>query len=130
MQKEIKKTKTIKKTSANSSLQNVSSKRQKNRNKLDIIRNKLLFLYVDKFIMNTKLTLNLDKGVIEQAKTYAKDNSVSLSKLIENYLDSLTKRSEKKSKISPLVQSLTGVIPSGKYDDRNDYKDYLSEKYS
>ena len=65
--------------------------------------------------MNTKLTLNLDKGVIEQAKSYAKNNSVSLSKLIENYLDSLTKRSEKKSKISPLVESLTGVIPSGSY---------------
>ena len=80
--------------------------------------------------MNTKLTLNLDKSVIDQAKSYAKDNRVSLSKLIENYLDSLTKRSEKKSKISPLVESLTGVIPSGNYDDRKDYKDYLSEKYS
>ena len=94
------------------------------------IRNKLLFLYVNKFIMNTKLTLNLDKGVIDQAKSYAKSNSVSLSKLIENYLDSLTKRSEKKSNVSPLVESLTGVIPSGNYDDKKDYKDYLSGKYS
>ena len=80
--------------------------------------------------MNTKLTLNLDKGVIDQAKSYAKSNSVSLSKLIENYLDSLTKRSEKKSNVSPLVESLTGVIPSGNYDDKKDYKDYLSGKYS
>ena len=80
--------------------------------------------------MNTKLTLNLDKIIIEQAKSYAKSNRVSLSKLIENYLDSLTKRSEKKSQISPLVESLTGVIPSGNYDDNKDYKDYLSEKYS
>jgi hypothetical protein len=79
--------------------------------------------------MNTKLTLNLNKGVIEQAKSYAKENSVSLSKLIESYLDSLTTRSEKKSKISPLVKSLTGVIPSRDYDDKEDYKDYLSEKY-
>jgi hypothetical protein len=79
--------------------------------------------------MNTKLTLNLNKGVIEQAKSYAKENSVSLSKLIECYLDSLTTRSEKKSKISPLVKSLTGVIPSRDYDDKEDYKDYLSEKY-
>jgi hypothetical protein len=77
--------------------------------------------------MNTRLTLNIDKGIIDQAKSYAKDNHVSLSKLIENYLDSLTKRSEKKSKISPLVESLTGVIPSGNYDNRKDYKDYLSE---
>ncbi|MBK9254997.1 MAG: hypothetical protein IPM42_05875 [Saprospiraceae bacterium] len=80
--------------------------------------------------MNTKLTLNIDKGIIDQAKSYAKDNRISLSKLIENYLDSLTKRSERKSKISPLVESLTGVIPSGNYDDKKDYKDYLSEKYS
>ena len=98
--------------------------------KIHFLRNKLLFLYVNKFIMNTKLTLNLDKGVIEQAKSYAKNNSVSLSKLIENYLDSLTKRSEKKSNVSPLVESLTGVIPSGNYDDKKDYKDYLSGKYS
>jgi hypothetical protein len=79
--------------------------------------------------MNTKLTLNIDKDIIEQAKNYAKNNSLSLSKLIENYLDSLTKRSEKKSKISPLVESLTGVIPSGDYDEKKDYNDFLSEKY-
>lgn len=46
--------------------------------------------------MNTKLTLNLNKNVIEQAKNYAKDNRVSLSKLIENYLNSLTKKIKKK----------------------------------
>ncbi|MBX7226485.1 MAG: hypothetical protein K1X55_10670 [Chitinophagales bacterium] len=80
--------------------------------------------------MNTKLTLNIDKGVIDEAKNYAKTNHISLSKLIENYLNSLTKRSEKKSKVSPLVESLTGVIPNGDYDDKKDYIDYLSEKYS
>ncbi len=79
--------------------------------------------------MNTKLTLNLDKGIIDQAKNYAKKNQVSLSKLIENYLESLNKRPEKKSNISPLVESLTGVIPEVNYDDKKDYKDYLSEKY-
>ena len=71
--------------------------------------------------MNTKLTLNIDKGVIDQAKSFAKDNNASLSKLIESYLNSLTTRSEKKSKISPLVKSLTGVIPSGNYDDKKNY---------
>ncbi len=80
--------------------------------------------------MNTKLTLNLDKSVIEQAKKYAREHQVSLSKLIENYLDSITKSSTEKSKISPLVESLTGVIPDGNYNDREDYTDFLSEKYS
>ncbi|OYU85704.1 MAG: hypothetical protein CFE24_00415 [Flavobacterium sp. BFFFF2] len=80
--------------------------------------------------MNTKLTLNLDKGIIEQAKSYAKDNSVSLSKLIENYLGSLTVKSVNENSISPLVESLTGVIPNGNYDEKNDYRNYISEKYS
>ncbi|MDH4474153.1 MAG: DUF6364 family protein [Fluviicola sp.] len=79
--------------------------------------------------MNTKLTLNLDKGVIEQAKSYAKDNHVSLSKLIENYLDSLTRKTKQKSSVSSLVESLTGIIPND-YDEKKDYRDYITKKYS
>ena len=60
--------------------------------------------------MNTKLTLNLDKSIIEEAKFYAKANKLSLSKLIENYLHSLTYRKSETAEISPLVKSLTGVI--------------------
>jgi hypothetical protein len=80
--------------------------------------------------MNTKLTLNLDKDIIEQAKSYAKDNRVSLSKLIENYLNSLTSKIEKERKVSPLVESLTGVITNNLIDDKKDYRDFIAEKYS
>jgi len=81
--------------------------------------------------MNTKLTLNLNKSIIESAKDYAKENSVSLSKLIENYLNSLTKKQQKETKVSPLVESLTGIIPSETEAKNNDdYYDYLSQKYS
>ncbi len=79
--------------------------------------------------MNTKLTLNLDKEIIDEAKTYAKSQSVSLSKLIENYLNSLTRISKSKSTVSPLVESLTGIIPS-EYDEKNDYRNYIDQKYS
>ncbi|HRN47759.1 MAG TPA: DUF6364 family protein [Niabella sp.] len=81
--------------------------------------------------MNTKLTLNLNKSIIESAKDYAKDNKVSLSKLIESYLNSLITKEKKEIEISPLVESLTGVIPS--QSDKNseeDYFEYLSKKYS
>lgn len=61
--------------------------------------------------MNTKLTLNLSKRIIESAKDYAKNHKVSLSQLIENYLSSLTKKETKEIKVSPLVERLTGVIP-------------------
>lgn len=81
--------------------------------------------------MNTKLTLNLNKSVIESAKDYAKENRVSLSKLIESYLNSLTKKQQKEIKVSPLVESLTGIIPSEPEQKNNDdYYDYLSKKYS
>ena len=80
--------------------------------------------------MNTKLTLNIDEHVIEEAKFYAKNNSVSLSKLIENYLLSLTKRTTEETKISPLVESLTGVISLESAEYKKEYSDYLSKKYS
>lgn len=79
--------------------------------------------------MNTKLTLNLDKEIIDEAKTYAKSHRVSLSKLIENYLNSLTKQTKSKSTVSPLVESLTGIIPSD-YDEKDDYRNYIDKKYA
>ena len=80
--------------------------------------------------MNTKLTLNIDQDIIKEAKYYAKNNSVSLSKLIENYLQSLTKKDSEKTKVSPLVESLTGVISLESDDYKKEYSDYLSKKYS
>ncbi len=60
--------------------------------------------------MDAKLTLKLNKNVIEKAKQFAKQNNISLSRLIENYLMSITKNNDENQNISPLVKSLTGVI--------------------
>ena len=88
-------------------------------------------MHVKNKFVNTKLTLNLNKSIIENAKDYAKDNSISLSKLIENYLNSLTNKESKTSKITPLVESLTGIIPSQSDEISNDDRyEYLKEKYS
>lgn len=79
--------------------------------------------------MNTKLTLNLDKVIIEEAKNYAKSNKLSLSKLIENYLHSLTYKKDETVTVSPLVESLTGVISSNDIEVQENYTDYLDQKY-
>jgi hypothetical protein len=80
--------------------------------------------------MDTKLTLKLDKETINRAKDYAESKKISLSKLIESYLQLLTNESSSKDKISPLVESLSGVIElPKKYDDKDDYANYLTEKY-
>ena len=81
-------------------------------------------------IMDSKLTLKLNKSIIEQAKQYAKENNISLSRMVENYLQALTIGKKKTIKISPLVESLTGVIELEKTDYRKDYTDFLSQKYS
>lgn len=44
--------------------------------------------------MNTKLTLTIEKTVIEKAKSYAKKSGRSLSDLIESYLQRLISESE------------------------------------
>jgi hypothetical protein len=81
--------------------------------------------------MNTKLTIKLDNDVISRAKNYAKYRKTSLSKMIESYLDSVTKPATKEIKITPLVKSLSGVITlPDDYDHKKDYTDYLLEKYS
>jgi hypothetical protein len=79
--------------------------------------------------MDSKLTLKLDASIIENAKTYAKDNDISLSKMIENYLHALTSRRYNEKEVTPLVASLTGVIQLDNLDDKKDYTDYLSNKY-
>ena len=81
--------------------------------------------------MDTKLTLKLSKSVIEKAKHYAADHKISLSRIIEAYLQSLI--SEDKSsdfEISPFVQSMSSgsVIPTD-IDHKKQYADHLVEKY-
>lgn len=81
--------------------------------------------------MDTKLTIKLDDDVITRAKRYAKHRKTSLSKMIESYLDSVTKPDSRKIEITPLVKSLSGVITlPDDYDYKKDYTNYLTRKYS
>ena len=81
--------------------------------------------------MNTKLTLSLDKKVIERAKDYAKRNDISLSFLIENYLLKLvTESTPNKTAKGSIVEELSGIIdlrPDADY--KEEYFEYLSKKY-
>jgi len=81
--------------------------------------------------MEAKLTLTINENVIERAKNYAHSNKISLSKLIESYLEKITYQEENdKTQITPLVQSLIGVINlSDDFDYKKDYQSHLREKY-
>ncbi len=64
--------------------------------------------------MNTKLTLSLEKEVIEQAKIYAKGTGRSLSEMVENYFRSLVSNSKKDQieddEIDARLKKLVGII--------------------
>jgi len=84
--------------------------------------------------MDTKLTLKLDKFVIEQAKEYASSHKRSLSRIIESYLRSLINRdkndNESDIEISPFVKSMsTGVNIPEELDYKSEVLNHLIEKH-
>ncbi len=83
--------------------------------------------------MDSKLTLKLKDSVIKRAKNYASDKNISLSRLIENYLDSLTDSKNDEFEISPFIKSISSgkSIPAD-FDEkkwREERTDFLDEKY-
>ena len=64
--------------------------------------------------MNTKLTLTIEKDVIEIAKKYAKEKGQSLSEMVENYFKFVTvsRTKVKEKQLSPKVRKLRGIIKS------------------
>ena len=83
---------------------------------------------------NIKLTVKLNSSSIHKAKQYVATKGLSLSKLVENFFDSISldsePSSEKNQTYSPLVQELAGIISLKEdYDYKSDYKNYLKEKY-
>ena len=84
--------------------------------------------------MDTKLTLKLDKFVIEQAKKYASSHNRSLSRIIESYLKLLINRDKDDDKsdfeISPFVKSMsTGVHIPTNFDYKSEIQNYLMKKH-
>ncbi|MDT0650408.1 DUF6364 family protein [Autumnicola edwardsiae] len=82
--------------------------------------------------MNTKLTLTIEKEVINRAKEYAKEKNRSLSDIIENYLKALTTEEQKKEerKLNPVVKSLRGSFKAPKkLNYKKELRDRLEDKY-
>jgi antitoxin component of RelBE/YafQ-DinJ toxin-antitoxin module len=81
--------------------------------------------------MDTKLTLKLNQEIIEKAKKYASDKKMSLSRLVEFYLQSLTtENNNDEFEISPFVKSIaTGTSIPLDLDYQKEYSEHLTEKH-
>ena len=82
-----------------------------------------------KNIMNTKLTLTIEKEIIEVAKEYAKDKGQSLSEIVENYFKLITvkRREIKPEELSPRIRRLRGII---KTKEKLNHKQIITEELS
>jgi len=76
--------------------------------------------------MQTKLTLRLEDSLIQEAKIYAKQHDKSLSQVVSDYFQALTRNSER-DKTPPITQSLIGILSPEL--QVSDYKKHLEKKY-
>lgn len=83
-------------------------------------------------VMTTRLTLTMNKEVVNNAKVYAKVNRTSVAQLVEDYLKHLSspKTDWDEQDISPELRALVGCIKLPKDTDYKEiYGAYLEEKY-
>jgi len=83
--------------------------------------------------MNTKLTLNINKDIIEKVKNYALESRRSLSSLVQSFFKFLISDSQTQNgiEISLAVKELSGVIKSDEdLDVKKEYGKHIREKYS
>ena len=79
--------------------------------------------------MTTKLTLTVEKSIIERAKSYAKNTGRSLYELIENYLDTITQESGEEV-LSPKLNKLVGSVKLPKnFDQEKELRSYFESKH-
>ena len=83
--------------------------------------------------MYSKLTLNIEQKTIENAKIYARNQKRSVSKLVEEYLSTISSKNNEPiehNSLGPITKELVGVIKIKEdvnYEDL--FTDALMEKY-
>jgi len=76
--------------------------------------------------MTAKLTLSVNPAVVSRAKRYAKRQGVSVSRLVEAYLASISEEAAT-ADLPPVVASLRGAL---KKSDPGAYRRHLVRKYA
>lgn len=79
--------------------------------------------------MNTKLTLRLDRHLIEEAKSEAANRGKSLSQMVADFFETLSHQPTKtRDELPPITRSLWGALKDSELSEA-DYKAHLRKKY-
>lgn len=76
-------------------------------------------------MQKTKMTVQVPRDLLENAKRYAAQNNTTLTNLIEAYLRRIPVQQPLDH--APIVRRLTGILSSDV--TIQDYKEHLEEKY-
>jgi hypothetical protein len=80
--------------------------------------------------MTTKLTLTVEKSTIEKAKVYARETGRSLSDLVENYLEDLTRGSNITENVSSRLMKIVGSVKLPEdFNEKTELDSYLRNKH-
>jgi hypothetical protein len=73
----------------------------------------------------SKLTLSVDPSVVSRAKRYAKERGISVSRMVESYLESVSSQPGERA-TAPVLRSLRGILKNA---GREEYRKHLTAKY-
>ncbi len=77
-------------------------------------------------MLMAKLTLIVDKRIVLRAKRYAKERGLSISQIVEAYLDAVTAPAQSVPRDAPILRSLKGSL---KKADVDAHRRHLIAKY-
>ena len=74
----------------------------------------------------TKLTIRVDRDLLEESKRYAREHDTTLTRLVSEFLRHLSRQGDGLSN-APTVRRLSGILP--KDASVGEYGEYLERKY-
>ena len=77
--------------------------------------------------MTTKLTLSIDEEKVKKIKSYTKAKGISVSKFLEQQIDTVTSKNKKQKDVSKLLGAFGNVKEP--FDWKEVKTEYLIKKY-
>lgn len=75
----------------------------------------------------TKVTLHIDRALMDEAQAYAERHNVTVTQLITDYIQMLVELGTPTPEQTPILYELTGILPPNVASE--DYQNYLKDKY-
>lgn len=73
-----------------------------------------------------KLTLSVDDRVVSRAKLHARQSGVSVSEMVEVFLDAIAETPAPDARDTPILRSVRGSLKKAQLED---YRKHLAAKY-